>query len=59
MQPRYDDRRQQPQVKEIVVCQVGHLAGEYLEVVGLAPAVEQLPVGHDDLANEPAAKSSR
>ena len=53
----HDKRRQQLQVKEVVVCQVGHLAGEHLEVVGLAATVEQLPVGHDDLAEEAPAKS--
>ena len=52
----HDGRGEQTQVKVIVVCQIGHLAGQYLQVVGLASAVEHLPVGHDDLAEQPSAK---
>lgn len=52
----HDDRGEEAQVEEVVGGQVGHLAGQHLEVVGFAATVQQLPVGHDDLAEQPAAK---
>jgi len=52
----HDDRGEEAQVEEVVGGQVGHLAGEHLQMVGLAATVQQLPVGHDDLAEQPSAK---
>ena len=46
----------QPQEIIVIVCQVGHFAGQYLQVVCLASAVKHLPVSHDDLAEQPSAK---
>lgn len=52
----HDDRGEEAQVEEVVCGQVGHLAGEHLQMVGFAATVQQLPVGHDDLAEQPPAK---